>query len=182
MIRNFGDYVPSVAPTPMRSDSSELQRMLLDSPDTVTHLLEDLTGEHLVADVIRQSPTRASADNSLGVDAGGAITHRAAFLKGLTTDRRYVYAESSFVSERLPAPIRSRLELTNEPIGRVLVDHRAKLEREMLARPQRPAVPFGADTSEVVWSRAYRLLVDGTPTFAISEWFLRAVLEAIRGR
>jgi chorismate-pyruvate lyase len=166
----------------MHSESSDLQRILLDSPDTVTHLLETLTGELLVADVIRQSPTRASADNNLGVTAGETIIHRAAFLKGLTTDRRYVYAESLFVSERLPEQVRSRLERTNEPIGRVLIDHRAKLEREPLAQPERLAAHLGDYTSEVVWSRAYRLLVDGAPTFAISEWFLRAVLEAIQGR
>jgi len=166
----------------MRSESSELQRILLDNPDTLTHLLETLTGELLVADLIRQSPMSTSAHNNLVVAAGETIIHRAAVLKGFTTERHYVYAESLFVPQRLPEEVRSRLERTNEPIGRVLSDHRAKLERQPLAQPEQLAADFGDYTSEVVWSRTYRLLVDGAPTFVISEWFLRAVLEAIQGR
>jgi chorismate-pyruvate lyase len=34
-------------------------------------------------------------------------------------------------------------------------------------------------SSEVVWSRAYRLVIDELPVFAIREWFLRSVLEAL---
>jgi len=31
----------------------------------------------------------------------------------------------------------------------------------------------------VVWRRAYRLAIGGRPVFAIREWFLRPVLDAL---
>jgi hypothetical protein len=46
---------------------SPLPRLLRDNPDTVTHLLEELTGEPLVADVVRQYSLPAEARNALGV-------------------------------------------------------------------------------------------------------------------
>ena len=33
--------------------------------------------------------------------------------------------------------------------------------------------------SDVVWSRAYQLIIDERPVFAIREWFFRSVLEAM---
>jgi chorismate-pyruvate lyase len=38
---------------------------------------------------------------------------------------------------------------------------------------------IGGFSSEVVWSRAYRLSIDGLPIFAIREWFLSSVLQAL---
>jgi hypothetical protein len=55
-------------------------RTLLDGPDTVTHLLETLTGELLVADVVRQHPVSAGTDNLLGVAVGRHVTQRIAVL------------------------------------------------------------------------------------------------------
>lgn len=40
-----------------------------------------------------------------------------------------------------------------------------------------PAEPEATDA--VVWRRAYRLALGGRPVFAIREWFLRAVLDAL---
>jgi len=166
----------------MRSDSSELQRILLDNADTVTHLLETLTGEPIVVDVVRNSSRRASADNDLGVGIGQVLVHRIALLKGRTTDRPYLYAESLFVPDRLPEEVRFRLEQTSDPIGRVLGETGSMLEREPLPQPEILEAHIGDHTFEVAWSRAYRLVVDGVPMFAISEWFLRGVIDAMRAR
>lgn len=165
------------------SDSSDLQRMLLDSPDTVTHFLETITGELIFADVLRQYPVAACSDNGLGVTAGHAMIHRIAVLKGRTTDLPYIYAESMFVPERLPEQALTRLERTSDPIGRVLVAHGVRPGRQSLPQPERA----GAHTpgavaefaSEIVWSRSYRLTIDGLAVFAIREWFLRSVLDAL---
>ena len=75
-------HLPMGLPDPMTaSESSDLRRMLLDHPGTVTHLLETLTGEPIVADVVRQQSTRASLDNGLGVTVGHPITDRMAVLE-----------------------------------------------------------------------------------------------------
>jgi chorismate-pyruvate lyase len=161
----------------------ELERTLLESPATVTHFIEKLTGEPLVADVLGQYPVIAQGNDGLAIPAGQPVTQRVAMLTGQTSGRAYVYAESTFVAERLPRQTRARLEQTSDPIGRVLVAQGLKLGRESLPRPYRPGAEartaISAFTSQIVWSRAYRLLVDDRPLFAIREWFLRSVLEAL---
>jgi chorismate-pyruvate lyase len=165
------------------ADPSDLQRRLLDNPGTVTHLLEKITGEPMFADVVRQCSIKASTDNGLGATLGRPMTQRMAVLRGHTTHLPYLYAESLFLPERLPERARAQLDRTNEPIGRVLVAYGLRTGREMLPQPG----PIGADassiidgfSSEVVWSRAYRLSIDGLPAFAIREWFFSSVLEAL---
>lgn len=164
---------------------SPLPLLLRDNPDTVTHLLEELTGEPLVADVIRQYSMAAGAGNVLGVGAGEPLTHRIAVLKGAVTTVPYVYAESAFVPTRLPEAACVQLERTSDPIGRVLAAHGLAPVRVDDPTPG-PAmcVPRALDggasgPSVIVWSRAYRLTIDGLPIFAIGEWFFRSVQSAV---
>jgi chorismate-pyruvate lyase len=159
------------------SDGSESRRILVDTHDTVTQFLEVLTGESLLADVVRQELVRAGPDNGLGVAAGQSVTHRIAVLRGRATDRAYVYAESIFAPERLPEQVGAQLEGTDDPIGRILVAHGLKLTRESL--PELEADPQLEFVDEVAFTRTYRLMIDGSPVFAIREWFLRAALEAL---
>jgi chorismate-pyruvate lyase len=170
-------------PAVTASDSSELQHLLLDNPGTVTHFLEKLTGELIFADVVEQFSIRATIGNGLGVTVGHPMTHRMAVLKGRTTDLPYLYAESTFLPERLPERARAQLDRSNEPIGRVLGACGLRPGREVLPQPD----PARTDalgsidgfSSEIVWSRAYRLSIDGLPIFAIREWFFRSVLQAL---
>jgi chorismate-pyruvate lyase len=161
---------------------SPLPRLLRDNPDTVTHLLEGLTGEPLVAEVVHQYSRPADARNTLGVGAGETVTHRIAVLKGGVTMVPYVYAESAFVPARLPEAARLQLEQTRHPIGRVLAAHGLAHLRE--ENPgSGPGTPRALDgiapgASPIVWSRAYRLTIDELPVFAICEWFFRSVQDA----
>ena len=166
-----------------------LPRLLRHNPGTVTHLLEKLTGEPLVADVVRQYSTPAEAPNTLGVEAGRTVTHRIAVLKGGVTMVPYVYAESAFVPARLPEAARLQLEQTSDPIGRVLAAHGLAHVREESSEsgPGAPRALDGtaagaagaAGAAAIVWSRAYRLTIDGLPVFAICEWFFRSVEHAL---
>jgi chorismate-pyruvate lyase len=160
-----------------------LPRRLRANPDTVTHLLEELTGEPLVADVVRQFSRPAEAGNTLGVGAGQIVTHRIAVLKGGVTSVPYVYAESAFVPARLPDVARLQLEETSDPIGRILAAHGLAYVREE-STASGPGTPRALDrvdggAAAIVWSRAYTLTIDGVPVFAISEWFFRSVAHAL---
>jgi chorismate-pyruvate lyase len=165
-----------------------LPRLLRHNPDTVTHLLEELTGEPLVADVLRQYSRPAEAGNTLGVGAGQIVTHRVAVLKGSVTSVPYVHAESAFVPARLPDVARLRLEETSDPIGRIVAAHGLAYKREQEKSPvpgpgpSRARDPIEGGTASgaaIVWSRGYILTMDGLPVFAISEWFFRSVEEAL---
>ena len=173
----------AVQTVPLMASDPLVLEQLLESPDTVTRFLEDLTGDRIVADVVRQYPLIAGPDNALGVPAGHAITHRITVLKGSTTGVPYLYAESTFVPERLREEIWTQLEQSSDPIGRVLVAHGVGFGKEPLSQPGRveahaPSTDIELD-SEVVLSRAYRLTIDGQPVFAIREWFLRSVLDVL---
>jgi chorismate-pyruvate lyase len=165
------------------SGPSALPRLLRDNPDTVTHLLEELTGEPLVADVVRQYALPAEAGNALGAGAGQTVIHRIAVLRGGVTGVPYVYAESAFVPARLPEAARLQLEQTSDPIGRVLAAHGLVHVREenSSSGPGTPQALDGvaAGASAIVWSRAYRLAIDDLPVFAICEWFFRSVQKAV---
>jgi chorismate-pyruvate lyase len=168
------------------AEPADLQRVLFDHADTVTQFLETLTGEELVAEVIEQYPTAAGAGNHLAVSAALMVTQRRAVLTGRTTALPYVYAESMYVPERLSERSRRRLERTTDPIGRVLAASGLRPSRE----PVTGSIGAGAATSptvappgpEIVWSRAYRLLIDDVPVFSICEWFFRSVLDALDRR
>jgi chorismate-pyruvate lyase len=161
-------------------DASGLRQALLRGPQTVTGFLEAITGERLVADVIRRDTEPAGRANDLAVATGRPVTVRTAVLRGSASGRRYVYAESTFVPERLPDSVRARLAETADPIGRVLVDHGLAPGREPVPGPRAP--PAGLEpglAGEIVFARAYRLVIEGAPVFAIREWFLRPVLDAL---
>jgi chorismate-pyruvate lyase len=168
------------------SGPGDLQRLLRDSPGGVTHLLETLTGDSLSAEVLNQYPVEAGGDSAddraLGPPAGQSLTRRFALLRGSPSGLPYLYAESAFVPERLPAAVRQQLEGTSDPIGRVLVAHALPLATEALPPPE-PLPPAAAlataGPAEIVWARAYRLLIAGAPVFAIREWFFRTVLDAL---
>jgi chorismate-pyruvate lyase len=162
---------------------AELQRAVLDTPSSVTRFLEDLTGEAVVADVVRQYPVVLGPDNELGVAPGESATRRIAVLRGSATDRAFVYADTVFVADRLPETARRQLEGSREPIGRVLADHGLDPVRASLAHPEEagagPPDSLASLGSEVVWSRGYRLTIDGLPVFVIREWFLHSVVDAL---
>jgi chorismate--pyruvate lyase len=164
------------------SEPIDLGKILLGGPDTVTHILETLTGESLAAEVICQDLAPADPGNALGVTVGQSLTHRTAVLRGRPSGVPYLYAESAFMAERLPDVARHQLAHTSDPIGRVLVAHGLPLTRDPLVQPDRPypaaAVRAGGQMG-IVWARAYRLRVDGAAVFAIREWFFRSVLDAL---
>jgi chorismate-pyruvate lyase/quinol monooxygenase YgiN len=161
--------------------SADLPRLLRDSSDSVTHLLEALTGEPLTADVLQQYSTRVRAGDGLGVGVDRTITQRIVVLKGHRTGVPYVYAESLFVPERLPLGVRTELEHTSDPIGRILATHGLALAGVDLATPPertRHALDTVAVGAVIEWARAYRLMMGDVVVFAIREWFFRSVLEA----
>ncbi len=147
----------------------------------MTQILESLTGKPIVADIVRQHPMAAAADNALGLAVGHSLIHRSAVLRGGAGTRPFVYAESTFAPDRLPERVQEELAGTSKPIGRILAGHGFALARAAspsLADPeQAPAVTVGDGANEVILARAYLLLLNDLPVFAIREWFFDAVLD-----
>jgi chorismate-pyruvate lyase len=165
--------------------STELLAALERSRRTVTEFLEDLVREPVDADIISQAAGPAGDNNALGLAPGGELVRRAVVLTGRVSGRAFVYAESSIAAERIPGPVRQRLEQSRDPIGRVLVDHHLTVRREPLDGPVVPEVSahkVGALLRESALSRRYRIMIGGGPAMVVSEWFLRSVSDALAAR
>jgi chorismate-pyruvate lyase len=163
------------------TDPREVLRRALAERPTVTGFLEALTGEPVVADVISQRMVAPDPDDGLAVDGDRKVIRRIARLRG-RGGTAYLYADTAFVPARLPVSARRRLAHGSDPIGRVLVDeglHPVQLPAAGPATPHSAGPPALEGAEAVVWCRAYRLALGGRPVFAIREWFLRPVLDAL---
>ncbi len=163
-------------------DAVDLAATLRRDRGPVTELLEHLAGETIDAEILSQHTGPADHDNSLGLPPHQELIRRAVLLTGRVTRRRFVYAESAIAADRLPTMVRNRLEISNDPIGRVLRDHRLQIRREVLADPVSPG-EIGGDIVALLRTsalcRRYRLVIGRSPAMVVSEWFLQAATSAL---
>lgn len=152
---------------------------------TVTEFLEHLAGEPIDADIVSQLTGPGDHPGPIGLPSHRELVRRAVLLTGRVTGRRFVYAESAIAADRLPPPVRRRLEVTTDPIGRVLRDHHLRMRREDLADPVVPP-DVGADILALLrasaLSRRYQLVIGNSPVMVVSEWFLQTVTGALAAR
>ncbi len=162
-------------------EPGRILRRALAKGTTVTGFLEHLTGEHLVADVMSQRCVPPDPGDGLAVTGDCTVIRRIARLRG-EGGAPYLYAETEFVPARLPPAARRRLAHGTDPIGRILLDEGlTPVQLPAVARvPRRwPELVESEVAAAVVWRRAYRLALGGRPVFAIAEWFLQPVLDAL---
>lgn len=173
-------------------------RILLTTDGTVTGMLEQITGEPIVAaDLVHggQPPTGAAA--ALGHQAGGGrLVVRATNLTGSSSGVTYVRARSALVTDALPRDLYADLVGTQEPIGRLLRRHRVETFRELLSGRllvdgENPGplddlapsgtvpVGHGREPARVTGAwRTYRLRIGGRPAAVIGEVFTAHCLAA----
>ena len=160
-----------------------LERALLRTGGTVTAFLETVTGEVVEADIIAQGAIDTTAASRLEVGAGHSLVSRQAILRGRTSRRNYLYAETLFVPDRLPDGVPHLLETTRDPIGRLLAERGVGMTRTVLGAPVRtPAVArLGPDNAvnAAIFARRYRVDSCGVAVMLIDEWFLPDLREAV---
>ena len=144
---------------------------------TVTDFLEQLVGETIVAHTHRHDIIEAHRANDLGVEEGEPLLRRAATLRGRTSGRAYVYAESIIVVGRLPTGFDNQLETSTDPIGRILEEMGVAVTRQAVGEPdgasrQNSDMKFG----DYLLARTYRLDSEQTPVMIITEWFLKTLI------
>src|ERR1700677_479153 len=124
--------------------SSGLEAALARTGETVTAFIEKFAGEPIDADERYHTMTRAPTRNPLKVPDGHPLIKRTVVLRGRTSAKPYVYAESLLVPGRLPAVFFVRLETSADPIGRILTEEGITFTRSPLAPPDlRPPVVRG---------------------------------------
>jgi chorismate-pyruvate lyase len=155
---------------------SALEVALSRAGGTVTAFLEHLVGERVDAHDRRHQMTPAAASNDLLVAPGHPLLHRSAVLRGRTSGRSYVSAETLLVVSRLPGTIGERLQSGSDPIGRVFEEEGVAFTRGPVG-PAEPTPrgrgPEGDPTADgCLLARSYRVDVDGSPVMIVTERFL----------
>src|SRR5581483_7251551 len=102
------------------------QRLLLMTDGTVTKMLEAYTGEEI--QVVRLSQAVHSS-----------VLDRKILLRGRSSQRNLLYAESIIALDRLNQPVRDGLLKDEMPIGQLLLNSQAETFRKILHVSKEPA-------------------------------------------
>ncbi|GAC1470569.1 MAG: chorismate pyruvate-lyase family protein [Gemmatimonadaceae bacterium] len=151
---------------------SLFQKVLLVTDGSVTELLSIYTGCEIKAKKIEQYVS-AAYSATLGCSVGASLLHR----KIMLVDRwsSYVYAESTFVFDRLSVRARVALLETDMPIGQVWKEEKTEMYREIVDMrvEQCPvtAAHFGLPFDAQLLSRTYLIHQSGSPLGLITEKF-----------
>jgi chorismate lyase len=161
----------------LMADRLGLRAALESTSGTVTDFLEQLVGEKVDAHTHHHEVVQARDANGLGVEEGERLLHRAATLRGRTSGRSYVYAESIIVVGRLPTGFWNRLETSTDPIGRILDEMGVAVTRQCIGEPDDvPRPNSDAKVDDYVLARTYRIDFGQAPVMIITEWFLKTLI------
>lgn len=156
---------------------SLFQKVLLVTDGTVTQLVELYTGESISVKkienhIVANNVVPADVQRILQTADNNALLKRIILLCG---SKSYIYAESHFVMERLPADMRLKLETTNIPIGLLWREAKLETHREIIEyrreRNTDVAAHLGIEPQSELLSRTYMLYTNGKPMGVITEKF-----------
>jgi beta-ribofuranosylaminobenzene 5'-phosphate synthase len=157
---------------------SPVQKILLGTEGSVTHLLEVITGSRVK--IVTRVQEVVSADARLAgildVAAEEPVNHRVVEIRNAETEEVLIYATSHTPLSRLPDEFREDLMKADIPIGRIIQQHQIESRREILdARACAPDPEvrrvFHMFRNEPLLSREYRIIHHGRPLIGIEEQF-----------
>ncbi|KJX75848.1 chorismate--pyruvate lyase family protein [Mycobacterium lepromatosis] len=160
-------------------------RILVATNGTLTRVLNVVTNEEIIVDIINQqildaAPKVPELENS----EIGRVLQRDILLKGRKSGRLFVAAESLIATDVLPPEITTYLTNTHQPIGEIMAASRIETYKED-ARVWIGDVPcwltdYGyGDLPKRAVGRRYRLIAGGQPVIITTEYFLRSVFQDI---
>ena len=159
----------------------DLRATLDTTSGTVTDILEQLVGETIDAHAHDHRTVEADRANDLHVEVGEPLLHRAATLRGRTSGRSYVYAESIIVARRLPAEFCQRLQAGTDPIGRIFGEMGIPVSRDGAGWQEGVPPPnLGVEIGEAILCRTYRIDSEQIPVMMITEWFFDTLVPFLR--
>ncbi len=157
---------------------SPIQKFLLGTDGSVTHLLEAVTGHPVAVATLVQEvvPADAAVADRLGIRAGESVNHRVVELKNADTGEVLMYAVSETPLSRLSPEFKDDLMRADIPIGKIISRHNIEARREILSARVTPAgdtiAPlFSICRDEPLLSRDYRIIHKGEPLIYITEQF-----------
>jgi chorismate-pyruvate lyase len=112
---------------------------------------------------------------------GSLVMCRQILLQGAVKTVNHVYAESLIALDSLPGGMRDALLQTDEPLGRLWVQHKLETRKEMLRVWRVPAgeEPPYFSGGQGCLARRYRVFSAGRPIMLISEFFPVAAVPVV---
>ena len=157
---------------------TRLESELRHNATTVTGFLERLVGEPIEVHEHHHVTTQAAIPNLLAVEEGHRLLKRSSVLRGRRSEQPYLHATSLIVPSRLPSSFCRQLEMSSDPIGRIFEREAIAFTRSPLPGPplDQHSLPGGSSQSDdCLFTRSYRVEVEGVPIMVITEWFLTAL-------
>ena len=160
--------------SPRSSVAALLQEALLRTDGTVTDLLELFTHETIGIEKVTTGGY-ATECNRPECDREPGLVVRDVILFGQSSRETYTFAHSHLFPDALPRAVFQHLAETNDPIGKVLKEHRTETYRQIDERGCRPmpgvAKILGRpETDQLLWRR-YSIIAGGMVIMEIAEVF-----------
>jgi chorismate-pyruvate lyase len=156
---------------PIPLDLSLFERILLATDGTVTDLIALFAGERIQVQKLEQTIHEGRAPPDLQCATPSRLLTRRILLSGHA--RNFLYAESQFLLDRLPHPLRESMLHTDLPVGLLWKEARLETFREVLRQSigEQTAIAqyFGVPSSTDFVSRTYLVHHAGKPLGMITE-------------
>ena len=155
---------------------SPFQRILLATDGTVTEILEAHAAEAIqVVKLFQECIESKAAVPSLNIGPLAPVMIRKVMLRGKSSLRNYIYAESIVALDHLDGRIRHGLMETSKPVGQLMLEARLETFREILSCCYEPAEEIGTyfdiASVDMLISRTYRIFANRQPFLLITEKF-----------
>lgn len=162
---------------------SVFQRIILTTDGTVTEILEAYLSEKIrlvkLSETIEPIPYDVLP---LGITHGQEVIERKILLQGKISRNNWVYAESILVPDRLDEKLKNGLLVSQEPMGRLWLEHRLETFKEIVDSAREPAgdlaTYFGIERTDILLSRTYRVFSGRQPIILITEKFPETFFKA----
>ncbi len=167
------------------SDLSRFQKILLITDGTVTKLLEYYLDEsisvHKLHEEIRTDVSQFPEHYQINIDSPVNTLHREIFLQGESTQRNWIYAESTIFIDQLKTEFRQDLLRSNQPIGKLWIKYRLETYKSILLIQKEKAMAlapyFNIKADDIIISRTYSVYSDSKVIMIITEKFPRVFFQ-----
>ncbi|WP_193196881.1 chorismate--pyruvate lyase family protein [Nostoc sp. MG11] len=155
---------------------SLFQRILLTTDGTLTEILEAYLLEKVqLVKLSEELVIITKSISALDLDIGTQVIKRKILLQGQISLKNFIYAESIIVPERLDNRLKSRLIESQEPMGRLWLEHKLEIFKEIIDSAIETAEDlsdyFNIAREDKMLSRTYRVFSNRKPIIMITEKF-----------
>lgn len=155
---------------------SPLQRILLSADGTLTKLLEVYLDESMqIVKLLEDVFPAIKPVEALELDAGEDIIERKILLQGKLSRRKWMYADSIIVLDRISRTFQEQLLNSHVPIGKLWLEHKVETFKEIITASRENAGDlaeyFEIERDAVLLSRSYRVFCGHRPVMLITEKF-----------